>query len=89
MLTGACPDNASCRMSSIASISMCCGYAGGDAYGDSILGAAEDQIFASNSSILATLANMTSLAVSTTCPAFKSSTDVENSVHLSAGQPKE
>ena len=37
--------------------------AGGDAYGNSILDAAEDQIFADNSSILATLANLTTLAV--------------------------
>ncbi|KAL3138574.1 hypothetical protein ABBQ32_006345 [Trebouxia sp. C0010 RCD-2024] len=36
---------------------------GGDAYGNSILDAAEEQIFADNSSILATLANLTTLAV--------------------------
>ena len=41
-----------------------CHYAGADAYGNAILDAAEDQIFADNSSILATLANMTALAVS-------------------------
>lgn len=43
--------------------SASCG-AGGDTYGGAILDAAEDQIFTDNSSILATFANMTALAVS-------------------------
>ena len=38
--------------------------AGGDTYGGAILDAAEDQIFTDNSSILATFANITALAVS-------------------------
>ena len=41
--------------------------AGGDVAGDDILNTAEDQIFADNSSVLATLANMTALAVSCSC----------------------
>ena len=41
--------------------------AGGDVAGSDILNTAEDQIFADNSSILATLANMTALAVSCSC----------------------
>lgn len=41
--------------------------AGGDVAGNAILGTAENQIFAGNSSILNTLANMTSLTVSCTC----------------------
>lgn len=46
---------------------------GGDQYGNNILDAAEAQIFASNTSILATLANMTALANPVTGPtAFES-----------------
>jgi len=41
-----------------------CVATGGDQYGNTILDAAEAQIFANNASILATLANMTALAVS-------------------------
>ncbi len=46
------------------SITVSCVETGGDQYGNNILDAAEAQIFASNTSILATLANMTALAVS-------------------------
>lgn len=38
--------------------------AGGDNYESKVLDAAEDQIFDSNSSILATLANISAIAVS-------------------------
>ena len=43
---------------------------GGDQYGNAILDAAEAQIFADNSSILATLANVTALAVRSPMTAF-------------------
>ncbi len=46
------------------SMTVSCVVTGGDQYGNNILDAAEAQIFASNTSILATLANMTALAVS-------------------------
>ena len=45
---------------------------GGDQYGNAILDAAEAQIFADNSSILATLANITALAVRPPITAFGS-----------------
>ena len=45
-------------------MTVSCVAIGGDQYGNTILDAAEAQIFANNASILATLANMTALAVS-------------------------